>query len=205
MFGSEFLRHIKEFRQYIRGFKYERSDSGFYFPTAKIGVSGFYTHWVTGYESELAVDKNLIVDQGLNHMLDVIMYTPGTQTTVPAWYLMLHSGTGDPAWNTTASNYGTSLTEIVSNSDGYAETTRREWVPDAVDTGNTEIINDTSSALFTIATPDDVTVNGAGLVSVSTKGATSGILMSAGKFAAARTLNDTDEFNLKYKVDFDAV
>ena len=205
MFGSDFLRHIKEFRRYLRNFKYERSDSGFYFPRAKVGVSGFYTHWVTGYESELAADKNLIVDQGLNHMLDVILYTPGTQTTIPNWYLMLHSGTGVPTASITAANYNASLSEITSNSDGYAETTRREWVPDAVDTVNTEIINDAAAALFTIATPDDVVVNGAGLVSVATKGSTAGTLVSAGKFAATRTLNDTDEFNLKYKVDFDAV
>ena len=76
---------------------------------------------------------------------------------------------------------------------------------DAVDTVNTEVVNDASPAMFTIVTASSLAVNGAGLVSVSTKGSTAGTLISAGKFTATRTLSNTDQFNLKYKVDLDAV
>ena len=204
MLGSNLLKHIREFRQYIRNNQYERSENGLYFHRAGVSVRGQYTHWVTGLESEAVTDCNLVPDEGLNHMLDVVLYTPGTQTTVGNWYLMLHSGSGTPTAALTAANYDATLNEITSGTEGYSEATRVEWVPDAVDTVNTEVINSAAPSTFTIVTASSLAVNGAGLVSVSTKGSTSGILASAGKFSATRNLSDTDEFNLKYKVDFDA-
>lgn len=206
MFGKDLQKHAREFAGYLRNRKYEKSPEGVYFPQANAICRGEYTHWVTGYESEMASDHNIIPDEGLNHFLNVALKGPaGDGTQITSWYLMLHSGSGTPSASLTAANYDATLSEIVSGTEGYSEATRVAWVGDAVDTANTEVTNTTTPATFTIVTASSLAVNGAGLVSVSTKGATSGVLLSAGKFGATRTLSDTDEFNLKYKVDLDAV
>lgn len=62
------------------------------------------------------------------------------------------------------------------------------------------IDNLANKAAFTIATASSLTVNGAALLSESAKGAVTGKLVSATKFAAARTLYNTDVFNLAYRV-----
>jgi hypothetical protein len=206
MFGFDLKKHTAEFRRYIRNFQFEISPEGIYFMKAKVLARGVYEHWVTGYESEMAIDYNIIPDEGLNHMLNVVLKGPsGDGTQITSWYLMLHSGSGTPTAALTAANYDATLSEITSASEGYSEATRVAWTGDAVDTVNTEVINNASPATFTIVTASSLAVNGAGLTSASTKGATSGVLLSGGKFGATRNLSNTDEFNLKYKVDFDAV
>lgn len=205
MFGVDFIKHAREFKRYLRNFQYELTSGGIFFPKAHAYGRGVYEHWVTGYESELAFDHNIIPDEGLNHFLNVVLKGPsGAGTQITSWYLMLHSGSGTPTAALTAANYNATLSEITSGSEGYSESTRVQWVGDAVDTVNTEVVNDTTAATFTIVTASSLAVNGAGLTSVSTKGSTSGVLLSAGKFGATRNLSNTDEFNLKYKVDLDA-
>ena len=202
MFSLNLQKHINEFRRYVRNSQFEKTDDGsILFPKANAIVSGEYTHWVTGKESELAFDHNVITDEGLNHMLNVVML--GTPIAVTDWFAMLHSGTGTPDGDTDAGNYDTQLSEIVSGAEGYSEANRILWAPDAVDTVNTAVTNLASPATFTIITATNLTVNGAGLTSVSAKGSATGTLMSAGKFSATRTLANADEFNLKYKVNLD--
>jgi len=201
MLGPTLKRHINEFRRYVVNRQYDQTETGIYFPRAHATMSGIYTHWVTGYESDTRDDHNIIPDEGLNYFLSVGMKS-GSQITT--WYCMLHSGTGTPTAAITAANYNATVSEITSGSEGYTEATRVAWSGDAVDTVNTEVVNDTTPAAFTIITASSLAVNGAGLVSVSTKGSTAGTLVSAGKFSATRNLANGDTFNLKYKVDLDA-
>jgi hypothetical protein len=161
---------------------------------------------VTGSESDVRDDHNLVPDEGLIHMLNVVLKGPaGAGTQITLWYLMLHSSASTPLASHDADNYNSLLNEITSPTEGYSEATRVLWAGDAVDGGTTEVVNSTTPATFTIVTASALVVNGAGLVSVSTKGSQAGVLLSVGKFTAARNLSDTDEFNLKYKIDFDAV
>ena len=202
MLGSNLKKHINEFRRYVTNHQYELGEGNIYFPKASASAGGMYTHWVTGNESDIRSDHNILPDEGLNYILNQIMLT--SAAAVPrTWYLMLHSGSGTPSAALTAANYHATLTEITSAAEGYSEATRVLWVGDAVDTVNTEVVNDASPGTFTIVTATSLAVNGAGLTSISTKGSTAGTLISAGKFSATRTLSDTDEFNLKYKVDLD--
>ena len=62
------------------------------------------------------------------------------------------------------------------------------------------ITNTASKAAFTIATASSLAVNGAGLHSASAKGATTGVLASATKFSATRTLFNADVFTLAYTI-----
>ena len=204
MFGKDLTKHIAEIRRYIRNWQFELSPTGLFFPRAKALVGGVYSHAVNG--AEVRADHNIIPDEGLNHFLNVVLKGPsGSGTQVTTWYLALHSGSGTPNASATAANYSSTYSEITSGTEGYSEATRVQWVGDAVDTVNTEVVNDASPADFTIVTASTLTVRGAALLSVSTKGSTSGVLLSAGKFSADRNLANGDTFSLKYKVDLDAV
>lgn len=203
MFGSNLLRNIKEIARYVRNHQYEMGDGGLYFPKARAGISGIYTHTVNGMDERS--DRNLIPDEGLVQFLGEVLQNPSAPAHVAAWYVMLHSGTGTPTAALTAANYDATLSEITSGSEGYSEATRVAWAPDATDIVNTEVTNLASPATFTIVTASSLIVNGAGMTSIATKGSTSGVLLSAGKFSTPRTLSNTDEFDLKYKVDFDAI
>jgi len=88
--------------------------------------------------------------------------------------------------------------EITSSTEGYTEATRPVWVPTAPTTPL--IDNLANKAAFTIATASSLTVNGAAMTSDAAKGAVTGKLISAAKFTAARTLFNTDVFNLAYRV-----
>jgi len=202
MLGYNFLKHIKEFQRYIRNYQYEVGDGNIYFPKASATVSGLYTHWVTGYESELREDHNLLGDEGLNHMLGVVLKS-GSQVTT--WYCMLQETNGTPTSTISAGTYQSAVGEITSGAEGYSQATRVLWVGDAVDTTNTEVVNLASPAAFTIVTATSLPVYGAALISTSTKGAEVAPLLSAGKFTAVRNLANGDTFNLKYKVDLDVV
>ena len=203
MLGTNLKKHINEFRRYITNHQYERTETGIYCPAAHVGIGGVYVHNVNGEDEQS--DKNTITDEGLEHMLAVVML--GTPVAVADWYVMIFSGTGTPATTTTAASFQNELTEIVATSGdpgGYAGAVRMTWTPDAIATGGVNsVTNAATPATFTVVSSGTLIVRGAALTSDQAKSAATGTLMSAGKFSAARNLVNADEFNLKYKVDFD--
>jgi hypothetical protein len=200
MLGKDLVRHSREFRRNVANHKYEQTEQGIYFPTAKALLRGTYAHKVN--DEDWIEDHNLIPDEGLNYVLGVAC-TGVTQITT--WYMALYANAYTPTAALTAALFPATAGEITSGSEGYSEANRVTWVPDAIDTVNTEVINDGTPAAFTIVTASSLAVNGAALLSVNTKGSTAGTLLSAGRFAAQRNLSDTDSFNVKYKIDVDAV
>ena len=185
-------KHSREFATALRNHQYEVTDEGgVLFPKQGAIVSGVYTHNING--SDERVDSNIVVTEGMNHILDVVLH--GT-TAVATWYFGLFSANVTPVSTWTAANFTANATEITSNTEGYSETTRQAFVEAAASAGS--INNTASKAAFTIATATSITVWGAGLLSSNVKGGTTGTLMSAAKFSAARTLYDTDVFNLGY-------
>lgn len=187
----ELLKHSREFAAALRNHQYEVSDAGIHFPKQKVTASGLYTHSVNGADER--EDSNIVVTEGLTHILDVVLH--GT-TAIATWYFGLFSANVSPTAAWTAANFTANATELVSNTEGYSETTRQAFVEAAASAGS--INNTASKAAFTIATATSVTVWGAGLLSSSVKGGTTGTLLSSAKFSAARTLYNTDVFNLGY-------
>jgi len=185
------LKHSREFATALRNHQYEISDAGVHFPKQGAIVSGLYTHDVNGTDERQ--DANIVVTEGLNHILDVALHDA---TKVATWYFGLFSANVTPVNTWTAANFTANATEIVSNTEGYSETTRQAFVEAAAAAGS--INNTASKAAFTIATATSVTVWGAGLLSSNIKGGTTGTLLSSAKFSAARTLYATDVFNLGY-------
>jgi hypothetical protein len=193
--NRDLQKHAGEFAAALASNKYERTGDGrgLYFPKAKAFISGLYVHDVNGQDER--EDPNLLPDEGLMYLLTVGLYNG---TKLPTWNLALYAANYTPLANLTAASFPATASEITSNTEGYTEATRPVWTPSAPATNM--IDNLANKAAFTIATASSLTVNGAALISEATKGAVTGKLVSATKFAAARTLYDTDVFNLAYRV-----
>ena len=124
---------------------------------------------------------NLMPEEGRNHAVSVI--TKGA-TQVPTWYIGLFEGNYVPVDSDKASTFPTSATECTA----YLPATRVEFVEGAVAAGVVE--NTASRAEFTATAAK--TIYGAFLVSAQAKGAVTGVLMSAARFTARKTLQIDD-------------
>lgn len=183
----------KELRQALRDDNYELTESGIYFPKQGVMASGEYFGRVNGSEWGKEGD-NLVVNEGLAHILNVAM---GATAKPAGYYLALFSGSTAPAANWTAANFATVASEIVSGTEGYTNATRPKWEPTAT-TGNS-IDNLAVAATVTIATTSTLNVTGAALLTNSSKGSTTGVLVSATKYAAARTFQNGDVYDIGYR------
>lgn len=183
----------KELSKSLHNEVYDVTEEGIYFPKQGIMAKGEYFHRVN--DGDWSVDKNLITTEGLAHMLNVAL---GTKQKSSGYYLALFSGSAAPASNWTAANFASVANEITSLSEGYTSPTRPEWIPKTTTTGS--IDNMESVATVTIATSSSLNVTGAAMLSNSTRGGTSGVLISASKYAAARTFQDGDKYDIGYRI-----
>lgn len=124
---------------------------------------------------------NLMPEEGRNHAVSVI--TKGA-TQVPTWYIGLFEGNYVPVDSDKASTFPSNATECTA----YLPATRVEFVEGAVAAGVVE--NTASRAEFTATAAK--TIYGAFLVSAQAKGAVTGVLMSAARFTAPKTLQIDD-------------
>lgn len=154
---------------------------------------GEYFHRVNGGAWELI--PNMIVTEGLAHILNVAL---GSTAKPAGYYLALFSGATAPAPNWTASNFASVASEIVSLTEGYTSATRPAWTPTNTATGS--IDNMTTVASVTIATATALNVTGAALLTNSARGGTTGVLVSATKYAATRTFQNGDIYEIGYRL-----
>lgn len=134
-----------------------------------------------GVVIDRSIEKNLIPQQGLDHILDVVC-KGGVQ--ISTWYVSIYEGDYTPISTNTAANFPGLATE----SSAYAETVRQTWVEGAVTAGAVD--NSASKAEFTMNAAK--TIYGCALVSNSSKGATAGILLSAVRFGTPKALVSGD-------------
>lgn len=130
---------------------------------------------------------NIVVNQGLNHILDTVFHGG---TAVATWYVGIYEGNYVPLATDTASNFPGSATECIA----YDEATRIEY-NEAAASGQS-ITNSANKATFTINATK--TVYGGFLISVATKSATTGTLMAAAKFGTARSVVSGDQLLITY-------
>lgn len=193
MMDRDLIKHAGEFKGYLDNHQYEASARGVMFPKAAVYVEGEYFVSSPGYAD--SIEPNLLPTEGLNHMLMVALSSTAKLNT---FYLALFSGNYTPTSGLTAANFASTATEIVSGTEGYSESTRRTWTPAAASAG--QIDNIATKAEFTIATATSITVRGAALLSEAAKGATTGVLISASRFAQNRVQYNSDIFSLGYRV-----
>lgn len=185
--------NYRDIRRALDKGQYEQTDVGILLKPQRVVARGAYEHWVNGKDRR--VDPNLVVDEGLMHMLDVCIHDG---VKVSTWYLSLYAANYTPLAGLTAASYPATAGEITSGTEGYVEAARVAFVEGAPSANS--ISNTASKATFTIATASSLAVNGAAMHSVATKGGTTGTLLSATKFAATRTLYNNDVFTLAYTV-----
>lgn len=193
-FENGIAKHAKEFLRALRNNQYEHmDDGGVLFARAKVAFRGRYGARVNG--GEWTYTPNIVPTEGLNYIMDQFV---ASHAAIPL-YLALYAGAISPTALWTASNFASTASEITSGSEGFSESTRVVWTAAATAAGVKH--NNASPAAFTIVTATALAVNGAGLLTASAKGATTGSLVSATRFGAAKSFNNTDVFNLKYELD----
>ena len=173
--------------------QYDLTSEGVYFPRQGVLAAGEYFDRINGGEWQRT--KNLIPTEGLAHILNVSM---GSTAKPAGYFLALFSGAAAPAANWTAASFAAAASEIVSLTEGYTSATRPAWTPTNTPTGS--IDNMASVASVTIATGSQLNVTGAAMLTNSTRGGTTGVLVSATKYAAARVFQGGDTYEVGYRL-----
>jgi hypothetical protein len=132
-------------------------------------------------------DHNLVVNEGLNHLLDVLLHG---STQVTTWYLGVFEGNYTPVATVTAATITSASTECTA----YDETTRQAYNEAAASSQSTT--NSANKATFTFNATK--TIYGAFLASASAKSATTGTLFSAAAFSSSKSVVSGDQLLLTY-------
>jgi predicted hotdog family 3-hydroxylacyl-ACP dehydratase len=132
--------------------------------------------WKDGFE-------NLVVTTGRNQYLDA---TLKTGVTSPTWFIGLKDAVAAIAADTMGSHAG--WAELTP----YSQGTRPAFVLGTIAAGSVD--NSASKAVFTIN--GTATIGGAFVANNSTKAGSTGILLGAGEFAAARSVLSGDTLNV---------
>jgi len=185
----------KELAGELRAERFDITEEGIFFPRLGIQASGEYFDRINGGQWS-GSNPNLIPVEGLAHLLNVAL---GTTAKPAGYYLALFSGTTAPAANWTAASFAAVASEIVSLTEGYTAATRPVWTP--VNTATGSIDNIASPAEVTIATSGTLNVTGLALLTSNARGGSTGVLVSAAKFAAARTFQNGDTYEIGYRLN----
>lgn len=176
----------------IRNRKFERTEAGgLYLPKSKTFVKGMFGNQVrhAGNLSPIEWSDNIIVNQGLDHFLNVYYHA---DAQVTAWFIAPFEGNYTPVAGDTASNITANSTENTT----YNEATRVAYVEAAA--SSQSITNAASKATFTMNATK--TIYGAFLISASAKSAATGFLSAASRFAASRAVVNTDQLLVTYTI-----
>ena len=156
-----------------------------------IRVGGMFTVRCIGKDGNVKwIDEshNLVVYAGLEYLLDVGL-CGGAQ--VSTWYIGLTAATPVPANGDTMAGGHGGWTEFTN----YDEATRQTFVEVRTDR---QVDNSASVAVFTISA-DSSTIGGAFLVSVSTKGGSTGTLLCCVAFTGGnKAADDGDTLEVQY-------
>lgn len=176
--------------------EYDRSGSGVLLPRNELQVGGVFTleHYREGELIDREEVHNLVVNEGLNHILNTVFHA-GTQITT--WYLGLFEANYTPIATVTAAT----ITAASTESTAYDESTRVEY--DEAAASGQSITNSASKGTFTMNATK--TIYGAFLVSASAKSATSGTLLAAARFGSSKAVVDDDQLLLTYTFNASSV
>lgn len=189
-------RFSRDIYNAVRNGKFTRlSDGGLAVFNNSLRVNPMFHEGIRGQPDSWRTHRNLVPDAAILHYLGV---TLKGVTQITAWYLAPYGGNATPLANWNAGNFTANATELTSTVEGYTESTRQQWVGGTPAAGS--VGNDASKATFTIATATTLNIYGAGLLSSSTRGGTTGVLLSAVKFGTVRVANAGDPWQCQYDV-----
>lgn len=145
----------------------------------------FLEHWRNGELLHKEDFTNLITNAGLNYLLDVAL---SAGSAITAWVIGLTDGTPTVAAGDTMSSHA-GWTEVTD----YSQANRVAWTDAGV--SGQSVTNSASPAAFSINAT--VTVGGAFLTSVNTKGGSTGTLFAVGAFTSGdRAFINGDTLNV---------
>lgn len=133
------------------------------------------------------VDDNLVVNEGLNSLLGVML---NGDTQMTSWYMGVFEGNYTPVSSDAAASIASNSTE----SSAYTSSTRIPYQP-ASPSGQS-ITNSANRATFTFNATK--TIYGAFLASSATIGGTTGVLFGAARFSASKPVQNNDQLLLTY-------
>lgn len=193
--NSIISKHRREIAQAIARHKFGIQDGRIQLEGAsRIQIGGAFKVNDYGREHGVTIEPNLLVTQGLIHLLNSA-FAGGAQIT--NWYLALFSNDYTPTDALTAAAFPATAGEINA---GVTGATRPAWSRSAAvatpDVGNTG-----AEAVFTYAAGGPYNVYGVALLSSSVKGGTGGVLAAASRFAVSR-LNQIagDKLGIEYVI-----
>jgi len=188
-------KHYPELTRCIVKHGTQPTPNGLLIKGAEVLASGLYIHGINGKDWQ--EDPNLVTEEGLYYLLNAAFANAARPTD---FYIALFSGAVTPLASWNAANFSATASEITSATDGYTESTRLKWEKAAA--ANLRTDNFASKSRFTFATSGTtpVKIEGAALLSESAKGSTSGLLISAARFAAPRELHNSDTFDIGYGI-----
>ena len=166
-----------------------KTAGGILMPITNLEVGGRFhvQHVRDGVVIDESDDQNLVVNEGLNYLLDVMFHSVSPSAT---WYIGLFEGNYTPVGSVTAATITSQSTECTA----YDEATRGEY-KEAAASGQS-ITNASDRAVFTFNAAK--TIYGAFLASASAKSATTGKLFSAARFGSAKTVASLDQLLVTY-------
>ena len=177
----------------LRAERFDLTPEGVYFPRQSVLAAGEYFDRVNG--GEWARTPNLVVNEGMAHILNVAL---GATAKPAGYFLALFNGAATPQANWTAAGFAATAGEVVSMSEGYTSPTRPAWTPGVAATNS--IDNMAAVATVTIAATSQINVTGAAMLTSSVRGGTTGVLVSATRYAAARTFQNGDTYDIGYRL-----
>ena len=152
----------------------------------KVGGVFSFSHIRDGKVIDTWEQPNIVVDAGLNYILDAALSGATTSTT---HYIGLFSNNYTPIATTAI----TDLTEVTTK---YNETVRPTWNEGGA--VSKTISNSASVATFTFNLPENI--YGAFLTNINTKGSTAGRLIAASRFASVRSMLALDVLQVTYSL-----
>jgi hypothetical protein len=175
---------------------YERSEGGILMPSDSLKLGGrFHVEHIRAGE---LIDEfefpNLVVNEGLDHVLNTVFHGGGQ---VGTWYIGLFEGNYTPVPTVTAATITAAATETTA----YDEAQRQPF--DEAASSAQSITNSASKATFTMNATK--TIYGAFLISNATKSATSGTLFSAARFTTAKAVAASDQLLVSYTFNASSV
>lgn len=189
--SNDLLRHGLEFARAIDNHQYEMTDVGVYFPNQRVMVAGAFKHYAPNDGLGLVIDPNIVPAEGIAQILK-----SGINGT--SWYIAPFTNNVTPGSSLTAATFTSTAGEFVT----YNEANRVAWtIP--TDPVSGSYTNSASPASFTIGAVGGggQAIYGAGILSLATKSGTTGKLLAASKFSAARTLFQTDVLTIEYALN----
>lgn len=176
--------------------EFQKTQGGILMPVHQLEVGGRFLveHWREGELIDVDETPNIVVNEGLNHILDVMFHG---ETQVTTWYIGIFEGNYTPVANVTAATIAAASTE----STAYDEATRVEY-NEAAASGQS-MTNSANKAVFTMNA--NKTIYGAFLVSASAKSATTGKLFAASKFGSSKAVTSGDELLVTYQLNASSV